>query len=331
MEKRSQPEKPESRTICKQDLERLYLFEGVALDNVIGLLENCPIKQISKDEVLIAEGDRLTECYLILSGMLRIHLGTSDSEAISKLGAGESVGEISLLDGEGASAFVVADNPGRLLVIQDGIFWSLINASHDFSRNLIFLMSRRMRDNNVTIFDGIERQQEYKRSAIIDELTGLHNRRWLMDILSRQMKRSQFNQEALSLLMIDIDHFKKVNDNFGHLAGDQVIRSVAQTMMNNVRPTDLLARFGGEEFIVVLPMTDLACARIVADRICAAVRQLDTVGGSGEKLPQVTISIGIAQMATDELLDDLIERADQAMYKAKENGRDRVEELKGSE
>ena len=325
MGERKSTESQQTEKVRPQDLERIIMFDGVAIENIFSLLERCPITEIAKDEVLITEGDKHTECYLILSGTVRIHLGSPDSDAISKLGAGESVGELTLLDGKAASAFVIADEPCRLLVLREDIFWSLINASHNFARNLIILLSRRMRGSNATISDSVTRQHEYRRTSVIDELTGLHNRRWMRDILDRQMKRSQMNNEPLSLLMLDIDHFKKVNDNFGHLAGDQVIRAVAQKMMINVRPTDLLVRFGGEEFIIVLPMTDLAGARIVAERICRSVRQAQIVDGVGNRLPPVTISIGIAQMTEDESQDSLIERADQVMYKAKNNGRDRVE------
>jgi diguanylate cyclase (GGDEF)-like protein len=325
MDQHMQTEIPETGKVSMQDFERIIMFDGVAIESVFGLLENCPIRQIARDEILITEGSDRNECYLILSGSLRIHLGSPDSDAISRLGAGESVGELALLDGKRASAFVVADEPCRLLVMREDIFWSLINASHNFARNLIILLSRRMRGSNATIFDGVVRQHEYRRTAIVDELTGLHNRRWMHDVLDRQMKRSQMNNEALSLLMLDIDHFKNVNDNYGHLAGDQIIRAVAQKMMLNVRPTDLLVRFGGEEFIVVLPMTNLESAKIVAKRICTSVRQAHIVDGAGDTLPPVTISIGVAQMTAGESQDSLIDRADQVMYMAKNNGRDRVE------
>ena len=325
MDTNPQSEIPPTSKVRMRDFERINMFDGVAVENVFGLLENCPIRQIAKDEILITEGSDRKECYLILSGTLRIHLGSPDTDAISKLGVGESVGELALLDGKSASAFVVTDEPCQLLVLHEDIFWSLINASHNFARNLIILLSRRMRGSNATIFDGVVRQHEYRRSAIVDELTGLHNRRWMQEIFDRQMKRSQMNHEALSLLMLDIDHFKSVNDNYGHLTGDQVIRAVAQKMMHNVRATDLLVRFGGEEFIVILPLTDIAGARIVAERICTSVRHENIVDGLGDRLPPVTISIGIAQMTADESQDSLIERADQAMYRAKKNGRDRVE------
>jgi len=308
-----------------RDLEGQSLFEGVAFDKLIGLLEYCPIRHVVSDEIVIAEGDTRKECYLILSGALRVHLGSPDSGEITLLRAGESVGELSLLDGKPASAFVVADQDSRLLVLPEDIFWSLVNISHDFAQRLLYLLATRMRDSNVVLSDSIRRQQEYKRNATIDELTGLHNRRWMHDIVERQIKRCQRNGEPLSLMMIDIDHFKSVNDNFGHLVGDQVLRSVAWTLMNNVRPTDLLARYGGEEFMAVLPGTELAGACTAAESLCAAVCQAIDVAGEGEALPRTTVSIGVAQMQPDQSFDELVASADRALYRAKNNGRNRVE------
>ena len=289
------------------------------------MLEHCPIRQVSQGEIIIAEGHARKECYLILSGVLRVHLDSPDSTEISLLRAGESVGEISMLDAKPASAFVVADEDSRLLVLPEEIFWSLVNVSHDFAQKLLYLLAKRMRDSNAALSDSVRRQHEYKRNATLDELTGLHNRRWMQEMVARQIKRCQFSGSPLSLLMMDIDHFKSVNDNFGHLAGDQVLRKVAWTMMSNLRPTDLLARYGGEEFLAALPDTDLAGARIAAESMCIAIRQATTENGEDDGLPPTTVSIGIAEMQPDQSFDDLIECADRAMYRAKKNGRDRVE------
>jgi diguanylate cyclase (GGDEF)-like protein len=248
-----------------------------------------------------------------------------DSDAVSVLHGGESVGEMSLLDSQSASAYVVCQESCELLVLNEDVFWALVNASHSFSRNLLFLLTRRLRDNNISVSENLKKQQEYKLDATIDELTGLYNRRWLKNILTRQMRRSQHNDEPLSLLMIDVDHFKKVNDNYGHIAGDQVLRLIAQTMVNHLRPTDLVARYGGEEFITVLPAKNLTDARAVANRMCRAVFAADMVTAEGVILPTVTVSIGIARMRAHESMDEFIRRADAALYLAKENGRDRVE------
>lgn len=315
----------DSDKLLPQDLEIQSLFKGIAFDKLIGLLEFCPVRHVTKGEMIIAEGDNRKECYLILSGGLRVHLDSPDSEVISLLHAGESVGEISMLDAKKASAFVVADEDSRLLVLPEDIFWSLVNVSHDFAQRLLYLLATRMRDSNAALSESVRRQNEYKRNATLDELTGLHNRRWLNEMVARQITRSQFGSKPLSLLLIDIDHFKSVNDNYGHLAGDEVLRNVAEIMMNYLRPTDLLARFGGEEFMVALPDTDLVGARIAAETMCAAVRNTTIENSEHGVLPPVTVSIGVAELLPDQSFDSLVESADRAMYLAKKNGRNRVE------
>jgi diguanylate cyclase (GGDEF)-like protein len=311
--------------LLPQDLEGQSLFEGVDHDKLIGLLEDCPIRQVKQGDVVITKDDAHKECYLILSGALRVHLDAPDSSAISVIHAGESVGEISLLDGKPASAFVVADEESRLLVLPEDIFWSLVNVSHDFAQRLLYLLATRMRDSNAALSDSIRHQQEYKRNATLDELTGLHNRRWMHEMVERQIKRCRFNGEPLSLLIIDIDHFKSVNDNYGHLTGDQVLRNVAWTLMNNLRPTDMLARYGGEEFVAVLPNSDLAGARVAAETMRTAVRHATNKAGEAGALPATTVSIGIAQLQPGQSFEELVESADQALYLAKNNGRNRVE------
>jgi two-component system cell cycle response regulator len=127
-----------------------------------------------------------------------------------------------------------------------------------------------------------------------------------------------------AVMMFDIDHFKQVNDRYGHSAGDDVLRELAERSLRQVRSVDLVARVGGEEFVVVMPETNLAGAAVVADRMRLAVADEPFVLGSGEKLP-VTISIGVAITAeSGESLDALLKRADDALYAAKNGGRNRV-------
>ncbi|HEX20662.1 MAG TPA: GGDEF domain-containing protein [Acidiferrobacteraceae bacterium] len=314
-----------SRTVTKGELQTLWLFSGVVLDNVISMLNRCPIHRLSKNDILITQGDVNKSCYLLLSGSLSIHLDSRDSDPVTKLRVGESIGELSLIDGQPTSANVIANDLCEVLVLNEERFWTLVNASHAFSRNLLFLLARRLRDNNATISDVMKRQQKYERVSTTDELTGLHNRRWINDKLSRQIKRNQYNNEPLSLLMLDIDRFKSINDNYGHLVGDQVLMAVAEVMSNCIRPTDLVARYGGEEFIIVLPVTELAGAHIVADRVCKDIREKNVDTKTDLQLPKVTVSIGFAQLQNNESMENLVARADTALYQAKNNGRDRVE------
>jgi two-component system, cell cycle response regulator len=165
------------------------------------------------------------------------------------------------------------------------------------------------------------------RLALIDPLTGLHNRRYAMPRLSAIATQADAEDVDFAVMVVDLDKFKQVNDLFGHAAGDQVLVEVANRLTNNLRMTDLLARIGGEEFLVVLPRTEMAEARQVAERLCAAVEELPVRLPSGQVLT-VTVSIGVAVSAggrcRTEQVDRLVEQADLALLESKTSGRNQV-------
>ncbi|MFQ5765367.1 MAG: PleD family two-component system response regulator, partial [Rhodospirillales bacterium] len=161
--------------------------------------------------------------------------------------------------------------------------------------------------------------------ALTDSLTGLHNRRYLATHLDAVMTRMHESEKPASLLMIDIDHFKRVNDTYGHGAGDEVLTEVGQRILRNIRGFDLAARYGGEEFVVVMPDTPIAVALGVADRLCEVMAN-EPVKVSDSKDPiSVTLSIGVAESRDGaETGGSLVRRADEALYEAKRAGRNRV-------
>jgi len=168
------------------------------------------------------------------------------------------------------------------------------------------------------------------RSGFTDVLTGWHNRRYLTVRLSEELARARRDGARLVCLMLDIDHFKRVNDNWGHAAGDTVLREIAQRVESQVRASDVAARYGGEEFVVLLPGTDVASARLLAERIRNAVSSSPIELPNGESVT-ITASIGISEVQpapeADDLKtvgDSLIARADVALYAAKSAGRDQV-------
>ena len=171
-------------------------------------------------------------------------------------------------------------------------------------------------------------QESYRRCialALTDPLTGLYDRAYLDRHLDELIKRVHQDGIGAAVLMFDIDHFKQVNDTHGHDAGDDVLRELAARAMNSVRSVDLVARQGGEEFVVVMPETDLTIAAAVAERLRAAVaKEPFTVRANGQKLT-VTISIGVTSVAAaDDDRERMLKRADIALYTAKNQGRNRV-------
>jgi diguanylate cyclase (GGDEF)-like protein len=164
---------------------------------------------------------------------------------------------------------------------------------------------------------------EVQKLAITDALTGLYNRRGFEELGRRELERQRRFGHPLSAMMVDADYFKQVNDNYGHKVGDQVIRAVAKRLVSSLREVDIIGRFGGDEFTVLLPETDLYTALSVAERIVHTVRELPII--AEQFALQLTVSIGVVKAeANVPNLDALLEQADQAMYTAKQSGRNRV-------
>jgi diguanylate cyclase (GGDEF)-like protein len=166
-------------------------------------------------------------------------------------------------------------------------------------------------------------EHHFARVAMVDSLTELPNRRSLDDTFSRQLTRSLREQHAVSLLMVDVDHFKRLNDTHGHLVGDEVLKRLARILRRQVRPQDLVARYGGEEFALMLPNTDLDAAMMIADRLRAAIGNHDTEEASPQ-LPLATVSVGVASTRAPISLSELMSQSDAALYRAKQAGRNRV-------
>jgi diguanylate cyclase (GGDEF)-like protein len=169
-----------------------------------------------------------------------------------------------------------------------------------------------------------ERLQE---SSNTDYLTGLHNRRNLMQTLDKELKRAMRCDMHLSVIMLDIDHFKKVNDTFGHQNGDVVLTSIARTIQMEMRSYDIAARYGGEEFVIILPDTPLPGAMIVSERLRADVQSI-SFAAPMQNLT-ITVSLGIATYPSDftDCTNSLLQQADEALYRAKRNGRNKVETM----
>src|SRR5438105_4581829 len=225
---------------------------------------------------------------------------------------------LSLIDGEIRSDVVLLDE--ERAVVSDVA--ELLRAGDHDAHKLEARIAQLQREN----IDLIMKNRVLAEVSARDALTGLYNRWYVMEKIESEMNRSLRHGSPVALLMLDIDHFKRVNDSFGHAAGDQVLKSFGQVLRESCRVYDVPGRYGGEEFCIVLPETRIGSTTAVAERI--QQRLADSRFDIGADRVVITASIGIAGMDVDDGIVSsaaLIERADRALYSAKNRGRNRVE------
>jgi diguanylate cyclase (GGDEF)-like protein len=208
-----------------------------------------------------------------------------------------------------------------------------LKAQGDYLGDITFYRTTRFREHELANIEALmgaliypmRNAMRYRHAldqAFKDPLTGAGNRIALNDNLTREMELSKRLDCDLSVLMIDLDHFKNINDGYGHLIGDEVLKAVVTQIKDCIRQTDICFRYGGEEFVVLLNNANIANARLIAERIRMTVSDLCIPTDKG--LLQVTLSTGLAMLKHDDSSNDLINRADNALYQAKESGRNKV-------
>jgi diguanylate cyclase (GGDEF)-like protein len=311
-------------TQLRNVLENSSLFRGVDFDAIGPLLLDCRVLYLKEGDVLLSKNQYNGNIFVVLYGSFRVSLIHPNELAIASFGEGECIGEMSVIDGRDASASVIAITESSVLQISQDIFWSMINSSPCMSRNLLSILSKRLRVDDDMIIEEFYARQEIEKAAQSDALTSLHNRRWFDDALARQMKRCHEDNIPFCLLILDLDYFKRINDKYGHISGDRALVTVARLLNSQLRPTDMLARYGGEEFVLGLPNTKLDEAFAIAERLRRAIEFLALPFRSGEPFPHLTTSIGVTQMQDDQTPDEIYASADAALYRAKDGGRNRV-------
>lgn len=165
----------------------------------------------------------------------------------------------------------------------------------------------------------ITAKKQLEKLSSTDMLTGIFNRRKIEELLNIEILRSRRHQRNLSIIMLDIDHFKHINDNFGHHAGDIVLQQVVNVIKNTLRQSDMFGRYGGEEFLIVCPETSQDEAMIVAEKVRSAVDDFKF-----DVVEHKTISLGVSEFSYEDTLEELVKKADTALYLSKAEGRNRV-------
>lgn len=305
-------------------LESISLFRGVSPESLEGIIDCCQVRTVEREESLLLPDCENHELYIVLSGRLRVHLQNLESEPIAYVEPGGIAGELSIIDSNPTSAFVIAEKRSRVLVMEQELVWSLVTVSHAAACNLLTLLSGRLRSANECIAEKMLREHSFHSYGTIDALSGMHNRHWLNEVLARIVTRSSCGDIPLSVLMVDIDSFKGFNDTHGHLCGDRAIHTIAGVLLDNLRPNVMTARYGGDEFFIALPGVAAETARQVAERLLQKVRETKIPRGDGSFLPFLTVSIGLATVHPGQTAEEVIAGADAALYRAKAQGRDTI-------
>jgi diguanylate cyclase (GGDEF)-like protein len=267
----------------------------------------CPIGQIFSPE----------QCWALRRGCTHVHPG------------GPSNPRCSHLLGEGASVCIPlianGDAIGTLSIQNDDL---LTPSSEPVSDPDAFARRRQLAaavaEHIAVAVANLNLREDLRLQAVRDPLTGLYNRRYMQEFLERELHSARRKNRPLAVMMLDLDHFKRYNDNHGHSAGDQALAAVGETLLRCVRAEDVACRYGGEEFALILPECSLQQATVRAEEICKRLREYGTHTNQHAK-EALTVSIGVAAFVeTTDRVDLLLKFADDALYQAKRTGRDRV-------
>lgn len=305
-----------------QQLREAPLFQRVDPMLISTWLNYRPVRELQAGDCLLHCNTPNDKIFLLLEGELVVHLQRAITPSIATIRAGEIVGEVSSLEHGKATAFVSASTTCSLCIVRQDELMDWAQQSHDFAVNLITMLSKRLGNSNVKLRQEQNTGRLLQARSVTDALTGLLNRGWLSDTQAGLQRLLSHAEGNIGVLMIDVDHFKRINDTYGHPAGDQVLCDVAKTLRRLTRRQDVLLRWGGEEFLL-LTATDVDghALRQLAERIRLGVSETPIEALDQER---ITVSIGVAFSNTDENWEQVVARADAAMYTAKREGRNRV-------
>jgi len=316
---------------AEKERHRLYhqlaqnqLFRYVDLDAIAHLLNQCSEQLVSTETVVLHPEQQNSNLYLILEGEAEVRLNSLNQAPHKRLSAGQCFGEMSLVDNGTTSAYVIAMTDCRLLLIDEALLWGMTNSSHGVAKNMLYVLSHKVRHDNDAIIKNQEQLDRWENYALSDSLTGCNNRRWFDTSIDRILHRATQEKQQLSVILMDADNFKQYNDQWGHLAGDQALRTLANTTREHLRTSDIVIRYGGEEFLILLPHTSPEQATLIAERLCHSISETSVGKYKDIELPAITVSMGISGFTRNETCNSLLERADQSLYQAKQAGRNRV-------
>jgi diguanylate cyclase (GGDEF)-like protein len=321
-------------------LKNVLIFSDLTADEIQDLLALLHPRELSKGQTLFQQGDPGGELFVVESGALGIAVTLDDGKnlEIAEFKKGDFFGEMSIFEKESRSATCYAKRRSRLLAVNEREFLRFVESNPVSAAKVMARMlavtRRRLEDTGGFLSDMVQWGEDARRRAITDPLTGLYNRRYLEEAIEEHFMKASTGSKPLSVVMLDLDHFREINEKYTEKAGDQVIKAAADIFRRFLRPTDMAARYGGDEFTFILPDTDAKTAHTIMEAIRRTIEETDLLEtalaerkdkSENSPLQRVTTSQGLACFP-DHASDPkaLREAADGALYRAKETGRNRV-------
>jgi diguanylate cyclase (GGDEF)-like protein len=288
--------------------------------------------EIKAGGVICNEGDEGRELFIIKTGSTSVLIKVQDgsNKEVAELLPGDFFGEMAIFENSPRSATCIAREDSTILRLDENDFFKLMETESETSikimKIMLDIMSERVSNTGNFIKEMVKWGNDASRRAVTDKLTGVYNRRYLENAIIEIFENAKKQNTPFSLIMADLDFFREVNESYSHEIGDKYIVEVAKIFKKAVRKNDIVSRYGGDEFTILLPDTTLKKGAEFAEKIRLGVMELDFLKKSSGPKIKVSVSLGIAcYPETCTELKVLREQADLALYKAKESGRNRVE------
>ncbi len=318
----------ETRSFLKQ----VGIFSTLEEEDLRSVEQVLSPVEAGADEVLFREGDPGDRLYIVRSGRVAITVSVANGDEfeVASFGAGECLGEMTLFDNSPRSATCTTTEPTSFYTLTVGDFDFLVRDQPRCAIKIMYRMlnvtTERLRSSSNFLSDMVQWGEGARKRAITDEFTGLYNRRYLDEAIEERIADARATRTSLAVMMFDLDHFHAINDAYGQQVGDEVIKEIVPVIRRVFRETDYAARYGGDEFTVLLPDTDVETAHAIASRLVEEVRTVDTLAKQGGTIDTATTSVGVAVFPLHgNTAKELSDNADHALYQAKEGGRNRAD------
>lgn len=313
-------------------LKSIDIFSSLYLSELNSIAKHLHPITVEKNEAICKEGDEGNELYIIESGKTAILIKVQDgtNKELAELSSGDFFGEMAIFENSNRSATCIAKQESKILKMNKEDFFNIMKttptAAIKIMKNMLDITSSRVSATGNFLSEMVKWGNEASKRAVTDKLTGVYNRRYLESVLIEKFNIAKQEKKPISLIMADMDYFREVNEGYSLEIGDKYICEVAKVFKNTLRETDIIARYGGDEFTILLPDTTLEEGKRLAENIRLNVEKLDFLNQYKGPSITVSVSLGIANFPSNcENLKELRDFADKALYKAKNAGRNRVE------